>query len=249
MDKTPLALYQKQITPDRHAVSRHDMNDERQFDFWYAVNNTEVLVLPRQRLETFGNTRIDYHLVTELMDDTGKVRVREGSVQAYRPAILTPDSIAETLLEGFQESQARDYIQWLRNHEEDLVILQYGFRIKKETRSEHLLTDTLGAVIERVRQDLRNHDNPLAALVVGVEEPWEVCLIKLLVEMIQASAPDNARQLKTDPLGIRREIESQFRAASQNPALIARLAQTLQRHRLFEEYQDRFFALVRSSAP
>jgi hypothetical protein len=78
-----------------------------EFDFWYAVNNTEVLELPRGRLETFGSTLINYHLVTELMDAVGQVRVREGRIQSFRPEILTPQSFSESPLEGFQAAKPR----------------------------------------------------------------------------------------------------------------------------------------------
>ena len=31
-----------------------------QFDFWFAVNNTEIVMPPKRHLETFGNTIINY---------------------------------------------------------------------------------------------------------------------------------------------------------------------------------------------
>ncbi len=49
-----------------------------------------MVVRPKQHLETFGATTIYYHLVCELMDNPGQVRVREGNIHAYRPTILTP---------------------------------------------------------------------------------------------------------------------------------------------------------------
>ncbi len=76
----------------------------KEFDFWYAVNNTQVLELPRNRLETFGSTLIHYHLVTEPMDSVGEVRIREGRVQSFRPEILTPQALADSPLEGFNET-------------------------------------------------------------------------------------------------------------------------------------------------
>ena len=33
------------------------------FDFWFAVNNTEIRLLPKRHLETFGSTVLNYHLV------------------------------------------------------------------------------------------------------------------------------------------------------------------------------------------
>lgn len=67
---------------------------------------------PKRHLETFGNTIINYYLVSELMDAVGKVRVREGRMQALRPQIITPSAYSSTLLEGFGE-QAQKYLEWL----------------------------------------------------------------------------------------------------------------------------------------
>lgn len=220
-----------------------------QFDFWYAVNNTEVLVHPARHLETFGVTLIDYHLVSELMDSTQKVRVREGRISALRPHILTPQAFSEVVLEGFTEAQCHPYLDWLRRHGEDVTILKYGFTLRKEEIHEYLITDSAAAVADRIRADLLQRNNPLSALLLGVDEPWEVCLLKLMVDMTRRSAPLNFRELQDDPEGARHEIEEQFRAAELNPALLGRLADTLQRHRLMREYEDRFFALVRAAPP
>lgn len=220
----------------------------KEFDFWYAVNNTEVLELPRGRLETFGSTSINYRLVTELMDSVGQVRIREGRIQSFRPEILTPQSLSESPLEGFQTAHADDFIQWLREHESDLVVLKYGFRIRHETVTESIVHDSLENVLDRVRADLKSREDPLAALVRGVDEPWEVCLLKLLFEVVRLSAPGNARDLRADPDGSRHEIEHAFRLAANNRTQLAPLASLLTRLGKFKDYEDRFFALVRSLA-
>ena len=216
------------------------------FDFWYAVNNTEVLELPRGRLETFGSTQINYRLVTELMDAVGQIRVREGRIQSFRPEILTPQSLVESPLEGFETGQADDFMRWLREHESDFVLIKYGFKIRHETVTESVVHDSLENVVERVRADLKAQDDPLSALVVGVDEPWEVCLLKLLTEVIKQSAPVNARDLRADPDGSRHEIERAFRQAAGDRSRLGPLAQLLNRLGKFKDYEDRFFALVRS---
>lgn len=223
------------------------MKNQDAFDFWYAVNNTEVLVTPPRRLETFGETAIDYRLVTEMMDSTDKVRIREGRLHAYRPRILSPNPSSEQTLEGFGDEEAASYLAWLREHAQDLMLLQYGFRIRKEGVREEIVTDRLEAVLERVKADMKDRDNPLAALLVGVDEPWEVCLVKLMVDLVQRSAPHHMRALQDDPTGDRHDIEGLFRKASRNPELIPSLADRLKRKGWFEEYQDRFFALVRAA--
>ena len=215
------------------------------FDFWYAVANTAVVVAPERRLETFGATIIDYRLVTEPMDSVGQVRVREGRVQAQRPEIVTPEDFLRTVLEGFDNPESERYLEWLRRHQGDLLILKYGFRIRRDAVNEQLLTDSVEAVVERIQKEMKERPSPFGALLVGVDEPWEVCLLKLLVEMVQRSAPGHARELRQDPHGYRREIEEEFHAASRDPSLIPRLAEKLRKHGLFEAYQDRFFSLVR----
>ena len=63
-------------------------------------------------------------------ENTNQVRVREGRLNAYRPEILTPSSFMENALEGFTEAQASEYLDWLREHERELMILNYGFKIR-----------------------------------------------------------------------------------------------------------------------
>jgi hypothetical protein len=218
----------------------------REFDFWYAVNNTDVLELPSRNLETFGSTLINYKLVTELMDAVGQVRIREGRIQSFRPEILTPQTFSESPLEGFSTAPANDFIRWLREHEADLVLLKYGFKIRHESASESIVHDSIENVVERVRADFKQKADPLSALVVGVDEPWEVCLLKLLYEVVKSSAPANARELRADPDGSRHEIEQAFRRASLDRAYVAPLAALLNRHGKFKDFEDRFFAIVRS---
>ncbi len=137
-------------------------------------------------------------------------------------------------------------MRWLREHESDFVLIKYGFKIRHETVTESVVHDSLENVVERVRADLKAKDDPLSALVVGVDEPWEVCLLKLLTEVIKQSAPVNARDLRADPDGSRHEIERAFRQAAGDRSRLGPLAQLLNRLGKFKDYEDRFFALVRS---
>jgi hypothetical protein len=231
------------------------MSDPKPFDFWYAVNNTEVVLMPTGRLETFGSTVLNYHLVSELMDTVNQVRVREGRLKAGQPAIVTPEAYARVVLEGFGD-EASQYIDWLRQHENDVRILQYGYTLRRESYSEHLVSDTLKSVVERVKTEVKDRNDPLSAVLVGVDAPWDVCLIKLFREVIQRSAPHNVREMQKRhlfddqdglPRGVRDQLDAEFLRASRNPDLIKPLADRLQRMGVFEEYQDRFFSLVKSS--
>jgi hypothetical protein len=231
------------------------MTDPKTFDFWYAVNNTEVVLMPSGRLETFGSTVLHYHLVSELMDTVNQVRVREGRLKAGQPAIVTPEAYSRIVLEGFGE-EASNYIDWLKEHEKEIRVLQYGYTLRRESFSEHIISDNLKSVVERVKAEVKERNDPLSAVLVGVDLPWDVCLIKLFREVIQRSAPHNVRELQKRrlfddqdglPRGVREQIDADFLHASRDSTFIKALAHKLQQMGVFEEYQDRFFSLVKAS--
>jgi len=228
--------------------------EQDSFNFWYAVNNTDVKVMPSRHLETFGNTIVKYHLISELMDDTGKIRVREGKLEAGRPQIITPGAYAETAMEGFGE-EARQYVDWLREHEQDIRILQYGYQLKQESYRENIVTDAIEPVVERVKKAVALANDPMSAVLVGVDDPWDVCLVRLFWEVIQSSALYNIREMQGRklfeqdggvPRGVRNDIDAAFKAANSDPTQIKALGARLNAMGLFDEYEDRFFALVKA---
>ncbi|MBT8041935.1 MAG: hypothetical protein KJN98_02085 [Pontiella sp.] len=226
------------------------MDDKQQFDFWYAVNNTELITKPVNRLETFGDTVVNYYLLCEQMDTTNKVCVREGHLKALKPAILTPKDLGQLDLEDFGE-EANQYAEWLSKHSGDLRILQYGFTLQKQELKEYVVTDHLDNVLDRVKQEVTGMDDPLSAILVGVDDPWEVCLLKLMVELVQQSALGNMQDLQKQVVAKRKadadHIEEAFLSAARNPALITELAEMLKRNGLWDKFEDRFFALVKAA--
>src|SRR5688572_26081952 len=100
-------------------------------DFNYAMENTQVLVAPQKRLETFGTSLLNYYLVTEEMDAVNQSRVREGQIHAERPAIVSPATFAKMLVEGFGE-KAESFAQTVSQHPHLFTFLRYGFKFRKQ---------------------------------------------------------------------------------------------------------------------
>ena len=227
------------------------MSKDPQFDFWYAVNHTEVVAVPQNRLETFGTTMVNYHLVSELMDSVDKVRVREGKLKAFRPEIIIPSSMTDEMLEGFG-AEAKDYAAWLRQNAQDMQMLRYGFKVHKKEVNDYILSDPVSDVVERVKEDIDQRNDPLGAVLVGVDRPWEVCLLKLMMELVQGSAQGNIQDIQQMQRDKKTElyqtIEKAFLDASRDASKVPDLAKLLKQHDLFERYQDRFFATVRTSS-
>ncbi len=180
--QTPDALYAA------HATLKPD-------DIEYALENTEVILAPERQIATFGNTSFEFHLISELMDTVGKVRVRTGRIDAERPQILSPEYFSRLLLEGFGE-QAQRYAERLRERAAQMAVLRYGFQFRRSNVSETTVSASLDDVIERTRRAVEQSDDPRGAVIHGVDEAWEVCLLKFTVELIERSAGDNLGDLK-----------------------------------------------------
>jgi hypothetical protein len=173
-------------------------------------------------------------------------------MQALRPQIITPSSYSSLALEGFGE-QAQQYLEWLKEHEDTVRILRYGYTLKQEAFSEQVVTESMETVLERVKTEVASKKDPFAAVIKGVDDPWDVCLVRLFWAVIQNSAQANIRELHERrmfemqdglPAGLRDEVEKAFQAAAKDPSLVKALGKLLQDNGLFERYQDRFFNLV-----
>ncbi|MEX2606593.1 MAG: hypothetical protein WD708_04545 [Kiritimatiellia bacterium] len=228
------------------------MSDSPQFDFWYALENTRLIQGPAKALETFGTTRVKYHLITEVMDAVDQVRVREGVLNAAQPQILMPDHMTKNPIDGFKDEQSEAFMSWLREHKPDLRFLNYGFTISKTDVKDSVLYETPEVVEENVLAEVARHNQGFSAVLRGVEQPWEVCLLKLMVDLVEKSLPQHVKEMQgrnllPNPNLGQQEIEEDFLAAKRDPARIPYLHKKLQQRQVFDQYQDRFFELVRRS--
>ena len=167
-------------------------------DFQYALENTRVLLAPQRQIDTFGSTRFRFHLLTESMDRPDEVHVREGTVHAERPQLVTPAHHAALLLDNFGE-KARAFAEWLQKPGSPLAaVLRYGFQFRRTEIREHVVHESIEAVGERLRDEVAaGHDeDPLRAVIQGVDDAWEVCLLKFTMDLVQGSAATNVGDLR-----------------------------------------------------
>jgi hypothetical protein len=214
----------------------------------YAIQHTEVVRSPRQNLATFGSTNIYYYLVTELMESAHVVR--EGRVIAARPKIVTPAYLIN--LEGFS-SQARRFIEMMAEktpHEAGII-----YSYKNEPKEMNIISEPMEEVVGKIGQLIDSHGDPLTAIIKGVEEMWDVSLLKFTYELTNKSVYTNVAEmgkrglLHIDNEGIpadaRNYIEELFERARRDPSYAPILVTELKRWGLFHEYQDRFLNLFR----
>ncbi len=158
--------------------------------FHYAIENTHIHRAPVQRIATFGTTSFRFFLVTELMDSTQQIRIRDGHLHAERPQIMVPGHLSRQVLEGFGE-RAEEFVGWLKENAAELAILKYGFQFRKTNVREEIVHNSLEAVLAQIGETVDRAEDPMSAIIQGVDEGWEVCLLKFAVDMIQESAGRN----------------------------------------------------------
>jgi hypothetical protein len=221
-----------------------------------AVARTEIIRAPKQNLMTFGTTNIYYYLVTEpayrdLSPATNETVVREGRVIAERPRIVTPNYLSS--LEGFSADAKRYFEHLIKTHGAHVPGLLYGYR--NEPKELNIVSDSLLAVVEKLIAGIDERNEPLTAVIRGVDELWDVALIRFIYEMTSRSIGENMNQLgsrgllgvdrKGVPVEARQRIEGMFRQVAGGELDPKQLKEELDRWGLFEEYEDRFLGLFR----
>ncbi len=214
----------------------------------YAIEHTEVVRSPQQRLATFGSTNIYYYLVTELAEWVNVVR--EGRVIAARPKIVTPSYLIN--LEGFS-LQARRFIEMMaeRHPHEPGIVYTY----KNEPGEMNVVSESVGAIVDKINRQIDSQRDPLTAIIKGVEELWDVSLLKFTYELTRSSVSSNVAELERSgllyidaagvPRDARNHIEELFEKTKRDSSWAPELVAELRRWSLFHEYQDRFLSLFK----
>jgi hypothetical protein len=94
------------------------------------------------------------------------------------------------LLEGFGE-RAERFLEWLQDNAGHLAILKYGFQFRKTDVRETVVHNSLEEVIQRLKEQVDQSEDPLSVILQGVDEGWEVSLLKFASDMIQESSQSN----------------------------------------------------------
>ena len=161
----------------------------------YAMENTVVLREPDRRIDTFSATRFRFTVISELMDSVGKVRVRRGEVEAQKPQIIKPAAYNTIELEGFDE-RAQELLEWMKEKGEEPIFFRYGFQFKRTNVQEEIISDSLEMVKERVLEQAHKDDDPMMGVIEGVDDAWEVGLLKFTIDMIEKSQSINQFDFK-----------------------------------------------------
>ena len=171
------------------------------FEAWMkAVEQTYVVKFPSQLLATFGTTTVEYFVVTEpaykMLDsqqhNTEGV-VRKGKVFAEKPTLITPTYAMN--LNGFS-SDAYDYMEHMsRVYGPNSPGIMYQYR--NEPGTMDIVGGIPNEIAQRISDEQKGMNNNLSVVIVGVDELWDVALLKFIYEYTASSVSYNSQELKS----------------------------------------------------
>ena len=226
-------------------------------DWKKVLENTSIIRFPKQKLATFGNTSIKYYVITEPLykvidSKSEEVVVRTGVVVAEKPAIITPFYAMH--LQGFSED-AYEYFKELSSksgQNSPGILYQY----RNEPSEMEIVSGSPKEIATNIDSDLEKNKNDMSVVMIGIDEYWDVALLKFVYEVTANSITNNINEFSSRGLldpdaslgGIPRDavqkIEKLFSEA-ENGGSSDILKLELDRWGVFEQYQDRFLDLFK----
>ena len=230
---------------------------ESEKDLIKAVQKTRLVRKPLQLLATFGTTIINYYVITEPIysdiDESKKETVvRTGRVNSGKPQIITPTYALN--LKGFS-SEAYKYLEFISNKfgvNSPGVLYQY----KNEPGKLNILNGSAEEVSNNIIKELNTKKDKLTAVIVGVDELWDVSLLKFIHDFTSESLVSNVNEFNSRGL---LQPQAQFggvpKAAIQRIEILFNqvefgadpeiLKKELDRWGLFDHYEERFLNLFK----
>ena len=230
---------------------------ESEKDLIKAVQKTRVARKPLQYLDTFGTTIINYYVITEpIYSDIDELKketvVRTGRVNSGKPEIVTPTYALN--LKGFS-SEAYKYLEFISDKfgvNSPGVLYQY----KNEPGKINILNGSVEEVSNNIIKELNTKKDKLTAVIVGVDELWDVSLLKFIHDFTSESLVSNINEFNSRGL---LQPQDQFggvpKAAVQRIEILFNqvgfgadpeiLKKELDRWGLFDHYEERFLNLFK----
>ena len=72
-----------------------------------------------------------------------------------------------------------------------MAFLKYEFIVRKSDIRFYEVSESSEKVIGDLTDQLKHRNDPLSALLLGVDDGWEVCLLKFMIDVITASSQGN----------------------------------------------------------
>jgi hypothetical protein len=146
-----------------------------------VLENTEILLEPDDLISTEHDTTLHYYVLSkpyyldEFPEEGPETKVREGKITWEKPKLLTPDYMIN--MSGFS-GEAKKAMQIIARENPDLAGLLYKMNYRKQSISTFTISREIEAAEAEIRDDIDEEDDNLTVIIKGVDELWDVSLMK-----------------------------------------------------------------------
>ena len=228
-------------------------------DWYKAVEQTYVVKYPKLQLASFGTTNIEYFVVTEplytAIDSQKKELegvVRSGKVKAEQPSLITPTYAMH--LSGFSEDAYHYFDQVAQMYGPNSPGIMYQYN--NEPKGLEILSGNPNEIAHRISRELKDNKNDLSVVISGVDEFWDVALLKFIYEFTASSVSFNSKEMRGAglmepqmnsggiPTAAANQIEGMFVSVKKGGSPEALKAE-LDKWGVYPYYEDRFLDLFK----
>ena len=158
--------------------------------FKLAQADTKFIKVRKNLLYTFGATRLPYICLSQSLDGTDMVLIREGEVTADRPQIAVPGEMFS--VEGFDHNSDGD--------EDELSVIlarrismppsKYVNKANAATKEHGTLSDAIQKVMNRLEGD----NDVRTGVISAPEQVWGLSILLYVGSQVARSAPSNVQE-------------------------------------------------------
>jgi len=234
-----------------------------------VLEETEILRFPDKLIFTTKPTTLHYYVLAKpyyldyFKNEGPETKVREGNITWEKPKLLTPGYILK--MEGFSD-RSKDILRRLAQRHPDLAGLLYKLKYKKEFEDTRIVSKDIENTFHSIDEEINDDENTLTVIIKGVDEYWDVSLMKFIQDLMIKSAFDSqmsdyankgyirmddsgrasvTRNLEGLPLAAREDIEKMFTRVKKGDMNPSKLKNELDQWGVYSNYEDRFLDLFR----
>ena len=159
-----------------------------------ALRETNIIRSRVTGLQTFGETKVPYILLSQSTVNEGDTVVRTGEVLVHRPTLILPPNIPQ--LEGFNFEDDDSFkentmINFLMIRGITLPSMKYDNKIFSLNVFEGKIDDAIGVYGNRLQRE----ENTSAGLIFGPDEVWQLSLLIFICSQIAKNSSTDIRRL------------------------------------------------------
>lgn len=143
-------------------------------------------------LFTFGESVLEYLLVTQGASPEKLVKIRKGEVKVTRPLIIRPDSDGPEFLNFFGENEEERAFAYLLSR----TAAFSNLRFTNETGPERIVSDQMEEAVAKLQRQLDAAEEDRVAILTAPAWMAGLAVLKYTADRVIQSAPGNLQELR-----------------------------------------------------